>query len=179
LEFFIRAKLRTTSNQRAADQTRKVLGQYLALAMKVGPEQGSIPVQVPPMRGLDEDMREWSFFMILEHNTRVNRSITATVEQLARGQKLTGLAAIDPKTGVMPSAQPGMEQVKLFEESVCQHLDTVKKLGGMRGTARSHHPVFGQFDAQMWHAMFPFHLKLHVKQADFVVSATSRLVHRP
>ena len=31
------------------------------------------------MRGVDEDMRRWSFFMILEHNAIVNRSITASV----------------------------------------------------------------------------------------------------
>ncbi len=177
--FLIRAILRTTSNQHARDQSRKVLGRYLALAGKLGPEQGAIPVMVPPMRGVDEDMREWSFFMLLEHNTLVNRSITATVEQLVRGQQLTGLAAIDPKSGVLPSAQPGMEQVKWFEESVCAHLDSVKKLGGLRGTTTSEHPVFGTFDAQMWHAMFPFHLKLHLKQAEFLVRATSQLSHRP
>ena len=55
------------------------------------------------MSGVDEDMRRWSFFMILEHNAIVNRSITASVVQLANGESLTGQATIDVKKGVMPS----------------------------------------------------------------------------
>lgn len=39
----------------------------------------------------------------------------------------------------------------------------------LRGTAKYPHPLFGLYDAHMWHAMFGFHLKLHYKQAQMLV----------
>ena len=59
--------------------------------------------------------------MILEHNAIVNRSITATVQQLVRAEPLSGAAAIDIKTGVMLSLSAGEEQLSRFQNSVNDH----------------------------------------------------------
>ena len=32
------------------------------------------------------------------------------------------------------------------------------------------HPIFREFDAHKWNCMFAFHLGLHLKQAEYVVS---------
>ncbi|MFM7376404.1 MAG: DUF1569 domain-containing protein, partial [Chthoniobacterales bacterium] len=128
----------------------------------------------PWMPGIDEDMRKWSYFMILEHNAIVNRVITAIVMQLARGEAPSGAAVIDPKKDVMPSMSAGNSQVEFFADSVRQHLDAVKDLKQPRGTKRAPHPVFGSFDAHQWNCMFAFHLSLHLRQAKYVVArATS------
>lgn len=120
------------------------------------------------MPGVDEDMRRWSFFMILEHNAIVNRAITATVAQLAQGEAPSGAAMIDPKKDVMPSVESGESQVESFADSVRQHLHTVKNLGNLRGTNTAPHPVFGAFDAHQWNCMFVVHLGLHLRQAEYV-----------
>jgi len=120
------------------------------------------------MRGVDEDMRQWSFFMILEHNAIVNRSITASVVQLANGELLTGPATIDVKKGVMPSGTADESQIGLFAESVTSHIASVKRLKQLRGTRTSPHPIFGRFDAHKWNCMFAFHLGLHLPQAKYV-----------
>jgi hypothetical protein len=125
-------------------------------------------VEVPPMRGVDEDMRRWSFFMLLEHNTIVNRSITAAVVQLANGESLSGPATIDVKKGVMPSSSADESHVELFAQSVTDHIAAVRGLGNLRGTKTSQHPIFGQFDAHKWNCMFAFHLRLHLPQARFI-----------
>ena len=122
------------------------------------------------MPGIDEDMRKWSYFMILEHNAIVNRVITAIVVQLARGEAPSGAAMIDPKKDVMPSTLAGDSQIQLFADSVWQHLDAVKDLKSLRGTRTAPHPVFGAFDAHQWNCMFAFHLDLHLRQARFVVA---------
>ncbi len=132
-------------------------------------EVGRVYVQVPPMRGVDEDMRRWSFFMILEHNAIVNRSITATVVQLARGEALSGPATLDPKKDVMPSSSADESQIEIFADSVTKHIEAVKNLRQLRGTRTSPHPIFGQFDAHKWNCMFAFHLGLHLPQAEYVV----------
>lgn len=165
----IRSLFLFTTRERAKKQTKRVLFDYIALANQISPAYGSLPVKVPPMRGVDEDMRHWSFYQILSHNVLVNRSISATVQQLARGESLHGMATIDPKADVMPSAEVGKEQIPLFQASVRDHLNMVANLGNLRRTGCSPHPIFGDFNAHRWNCMFPFHLKLHYPQAVFVV----------
>lgn len=142
---------------------------YVELADGLSPGSGKLCVKVPPMRGVDEDMREWSFFMLLEHNVIVNRSITAIVEQLTKGEELDGAAKMDPKKDVMPSPDADETQVANFVDSIDSHLETVKKLKNLRGTKTAPHPIFGDFDAHKWNCMFGFHLGLHYPQAVSVV----------
>ena len=143
---------------------------YLKLADRLPAEAGQRCIEVPWMPGIDEDMRKWSYFMILEHNAIVNRAITATVVQLARGEAPSGAAMIDPKNDVMPSTSAGDSQIELFADSVRQHLDAFKDLKSLRGTKTAPHPVFGAFDAHQWNCMFAFHLDLHLRQARFVAA---------
>ena len=165
----IRTIFTFTSRDKALEKSKIVLQRYAKLADGLSREVGQRCIEVPPMRGVDEDMRKWSFFMILEHNAIVNRSITATVVQLARGQELSGAATINPKTDVMPSSSADASQIKDFADSVTKHIEAVKSLNRLRGTGTSPHPVFGNFNAHKWNCMFAFHLGLHLPQAEYVV----------
>lgn len=166
----VRTRFFLTGRSRASNQIRMSLAQYLSLVKAVGSEAGRRPVRVPPMLGVDEDMRDWSLFMILEHNAIVNRSITATVENLVRGDKPSGASVVDPKRDVMPSADPGEEQIQAFQSSVETHLKVVSRLPRLRSTPTSRHPIFGQLNAHGWHCMFGLHLDIHRNQAKAVSS---------
>ena len=109
--------------------------------------------------------------MILEHNSIVNRSISATIQQLVQGGPLSGAAAIDPKKDVMPSQSAAEEQLQEFKNSVNEHVAVVTSLRKLRGSKTAPHPIFGDFDAHKWNCMFSFHLRLHYKQAQHVVRA--------
>jgi hypothetical protein len=171
---FIKVAIRTsftfTSSAGALQKSEVLLQRYAKLADGLSREAGQRSVEVPPMRGVDEDMRKWSFFMILEHNAIVNRSITATVVQLARGEELSGPATINPKTDVMPSSSADASQFKDFADSVTKHIEAVKCLKRLRCTGTSPHPIFGDFDAHKWNCMFALHLKLHLPRAEYVAS---------
>jgi hypothetical protein len=173
----IKAAVRTLflcqSRDQALRQSEALAAQYTELAERLSKETGRMSVEVPPMRGVDEDMRRWSLFMLLEHNAIVNRSITAAVVQLANGESLSGPATIDVKKGVMPSSSADESQVELFAQSVADHIAAVRDLGNLRGTKTSRHPVFGQFDAHKWNCMFAFHLRLHLPQARFIVETAT------
>lgn len=158
-----------TSRRRATRQCVELSEDYAHLCKGLSDDLGRINVKVPKMRGIDEDMRNWSFFEMLEHNAIVNRSITATVCQLAEDRTLSGAATIDPKKDVMPSDNAGTAIVKVFHDSIISHVSQVENLGNLRGTARSQHPVFGSFDAHKWHCMFAFHLGLHLPQAKYIL----------
>lgn len=179
----IKAAVRTLffcqSRDQALRQSETLAGQYTALAAGLSKEAGQMMVEVPPMRGVDEDMRRWSFFMLLEHNAIVNRSITATVRQLANGEALSGLAIIDMKKGVMPSPSADKSQVELFAQSVTDHIAVLRGPGNLRGTKTSRHPIFGQFDAHKWNCMFAFHLGIHLPQARFITERLTALLKEP
>ncbi len=175
----IKAAVRTLflcqRRDQALRQSETLADQYAALAAGLPEEAGRMMVEVPPMRGVDEDMRRWSLFMLLEHNAIVNRSITAAVVQLANGVSLSGPATIDVKKGVMPSPAAGQSQVELFAQSVADHIAAVRDLDKLRGTKTSAHPIFGQFDAHKWNCMFAFHLRIHLPQARFIAEKASAL----
>jgi len=167
----VRLMFAVTSRERATRQAARHLVGYRKLADGLSPEAGSRPVRVPPMPGVDEDMRNWSFYMTLEHNRIVSDSISATVFQLAMDEPLSGAALVDPKKGVMPSLSAGEEQIRQFLDSVERHVKLVETLGRLRGTRTARHPLFGDFDAHKWNCMFSFHLKIHYRQAAHVAQA--------
>lgn len=165
----VRTRFRLTSRARALRDIRAFTEKYLILSGNIGPEGGRRTIMVPPMLGVDEDMRGWSVFMILEHNVIVNHTIHGIVRHLVLGE---AFQSIDPKKDVMPSADPGPEQIKAFEESVKSYLDSIATLPRLRGTPTRLHPVFGQLDAHGWHCMFALHLQIHLKQVDAVARST-------
>jgi len=169
LRLVVQSLFTCQSRATALRKADKALGDYLALAEGLSPEAGQRGVRVPPMRGVDEEMRDWSFYQLLEHNTIVNRVITKTIESLVQGRPPRFAEKMDPKRDVLPSEQPGAEQVERFAESVRDHVSTVAELGPLRGTITTPHPLFGVFDAHKWTCMFAFHLAVHLPQAEYVV----------
>lgn len=142
----------------------------MELAESLSESEAANVIEVPPMMGVDEDMRRWSFFMLLEHNAIVNRSISEIACSLAQGKEPTGPGAIDLKKDVMPSAAPGLEQIGAFQESVADHLDRVRSLPVNWSPDRKRHPIFGMLTAHGWHRMFHLHLTVHLKQANAIVA---------
>lgn len=169
LKAIVRTRFRFTSEKSVEKQTKDVLRKYLALSKHVDKASGAKSVTVPSMIGVDEDMRQWSFFSLLQHNTIVNHAISANIRRLALGEPPLKIP-FDAKSDVMPSADCGTEQVELFEKSVTDHLAMIPDLPTLRGTLRTNHPLFGSFDAHMWNCMFAFHLEIHLKQASIIAA---------
>lgn len=166
----VRLRFRLTTRAQADRQIRRSADKYLSYARRIDPAAGARVVTVPRMLGVDEDMRDWSFYMLLEHNVIVSRAMSAIALCLARGDDPDTLPQIDPKRDVMPSANPGPEQVDALDATVTAHLDAVAGLKKLRGTATRPHPLFGDFDAHAWHCMFRFHLGIHLRQARMIVT---------
>lgn len=173
LKTVVRTLFFCTGRNRVREQIIKAQAFYNSMAKTLSAETGAMPVQVPAMPGVDENMRNWSYYQLLEHNRLVNEAITATTEQLAKGVPLSGAATIDPATDVLPSADAGMLELTRFNDSVKEHLRVVESLPKLRNTPTSLHPIFGSFDAHSWNCMFAFHLRIHLRQAKTIVSRLS------
>lgn len=169
----IRTILQRTSKEKALAQAENYLAQYRALCDSIPDDAGRHRVSVPPMSGVDEEMRDWSLYQLLEHNAVVNRCISATVVQLSQSIPLSGAALTDPKHGVMPTDNPGPAARDAFFLSVKEHIDKVTPLKKLKGTATTRHPLFGEFDAHRWNGMFSLHLKVHLPQTRYIVEHVS------
>lgn len=171
LGILLRILFALTKRDQASAQIHKLCDRYLALALMMDNDGGSSSVRVSwLLPGIDQDMRNWSFFKLLEHNTIVNRSITSVIKSLVRKEEFHGAGAIDMKKDVMPSESPGSEQTEFFRISVAEHIKTVSKFQNLRNSPKKDHPLFGTFTAHQWHCMFGFHLFIHYLQAKYIVN---------
>jgi len=164
----VRSRLAWQSVASGSAEAEKWRDAYLKLSDSLNTSQGGESITIPEMLGVDAEMTNWSFYQLLAHNTIVNQAVTRNVKALMTGEGLEDLKKFNPKTDVLPEATVGEEQVALFSESVQNHLDTVAQFGHLKSSLRNDHPVFGSFDAHMWHGMFGFHLKVHFKQAEMI-----------
>lgn len=91
------------------------------------------------------------------------------ISTMSSGEKPKGtLPCMTPGSAARVTTGPA--QVDAFALSVRQHVEAIEALPALRGTKTSLHPLFGPFDAHQWNCMFAFHLKLHLRQARFVVN---------
>ncbi len=168
VRFYIRRKLSWQSVQGAVDEIKKWEERYLELAHKLSSHQLDVVIPVPEMMGVDKEMTQWSYNQLLAHNTIVNRAMTANVKRLMTGEQDEEFEGFDPKHDVLPGAELSSDQDQLFARSIADHLEVVKRFGHLKSARTSEHPVFGVFDAHMWHGMFGGHLGVHYKQAEMI-----------
>lgn len=166
-------KLKFIFSSKASVKKRlyQVFDEYLFLKNSVEVESLNKKVRVSKINGIDEDMREWSFNMLIEHNLKVSRSISEIVRQLSLDEELHGFSLIDPKKDVMPNYNDYTNVFEEFEEIVTTHIQLLDELNKLRGTKKFNHPIFGKLDAHMWNCMFVFHLEVHLKQANSIIKS--------
>ncbi|MFT7512905.1 MAG: hypothetical protein ACI9QL_002113 [Candidatus Omnitrophota bacterium] len=165
----IRFKFIGTSRAAANRIIEQEAARTIALVEAAGPEKAALPTRVKAMIGVDEDMRDWSMYQILEHNIIANGAMTARIEHLVNDTEMPG--NFDPKKDVMPSEAPGPEQLDRFKKSVNIHLKRIARHENLRATKKAPHPIFGPFNAHMWHGMCGFHLMLHRRQLEAIRDA--------
>lgn len=163
IRFLVRWRFRLTSRHNADALIQRELDHYLKLAEQLSEDAGRQQAKVPAMTGVDEDMRDWSFYMILEHNVIVNRAMQNMVTHLA--QEEIPENRIDPKRDVMPSSQAGPEQVDAFRESVASYQSAVAPLT-LEGVTTYPHPIFRHLNAHGWYCVMGLHLQIHWRQAE-------------
>jgi len=167
----IRAKLKRQSVEKGSAELKKWGEKYLELGKGLTEEQASKTVTVPEMMGVDSDMTNWSYYQLLEHNTIVNNTMSLNVGALMTGKGKRLVEKFNPKTDVLPSADAGREQVELFQQSIEYHIDIIREFEDLNSEGTNTHPVFGDFNAHMWHGMMGVHLGVHYKQAKMIVGS--------
>lgn len=164
IKLAVRTKFIFTSNRNAIKDIRHEA--ELTLRAFDGVEDALCRKQakVSKMLGVDEDMRDWSFYMLLEHNIIVNRRIRLGVHALETGVPLED--GFNVKKDVMPSQRVDDSTLQRFQETVDHFIDSLPGFPKPWDKNRSPHPIFGNLNIHDWICMFGFHLHIHRKQAE-------------
>lgn len=139
----------------------------LSLARGCSPEQGRQRVLIERLRGMEDSSRYWSVFMTLEHVRIVNMGCLGAIRSMTRGQVPDRVAST---AAVKPSPEAGESVIGEFEQTCDLLIKTADGAGDLRTPVRYAHPWFGALDAAGWHFMAGFHMRLHRKQMEVILS---------
>jgi len=139
----------------------------LRLARGCSPEQGRQRVLIDRLRGMEDSSRYWSLYMTLEHVRIVNMGCLGAIRSLTRGQVPERVAST---AAVKPSPEVDESIIGEFEQACELLVKTADGAGDLRTKVRYAHPWFGPLDAAGWSFMAGFHMRLHRKQIEAILS---------
>ena len=141
--------------------------QILQLVRSIDSESGSRRILIPRLAGLEDSSRFWSVFMTLDHLRIVNDAIGNVIRTLIAGQIPPTQAST---AALKPSVQVNATIIEAFEKSCQSFEQTVAAAADLATTVRYAHPWFGPLDAARWHYLAGFHMALHCKQIQSILS---------
>lgn len=150
-------------------ETRKIL----ALANRVSAAQGSVPVLIKRIAGIEDSSRYWSVFMVLDHLRIVDEGITLIVTTLTGNRLFPQEVRIQD---VKPNPASGHETIDRFLKTADGYESTVISLGTLGQTLRHPHPWFGPMTAHDWHCLAAIHHWVHRRQLERIVGMLGREV---
>lgn len=123
-------------------------------------------VLVPRVLGIEDNSRNWSVYMVLEHLVIVNSAIAATLPRLYAGRGVSTEVRADE---VNPVTEAGPEQMDDLAKLVERYTDMVEKLGNLRAGIAHPHPWYGPLSAAQWHALAVVHNSVHRRHIEHIV----------
>ncbi|MEM7315916.1 MAG: DinB family protein [Planctomycetota bacterium] len=158
---------RLISRKRVADMFLGESRKIETLCLPLSPEQAKCRVLIDRIMGIEDNSRNWSVYMVLEHLVIVNGGITSLIESLNGGQAFGREVRIED---VKPKPTAGEETVGALESSVKQLLQTVESIERFSTAAKHRHPWFGQMNSQQWFTLAAVHMRVHRKQIEGIIA---------
>ncbi len=159
-----------TDRARAVANFSRERDAILALVSGCGEADAAQRVLIPRLRGLEDSSRFWSVWMALDHLRIVNDAVAGVITALAAGRVPLGVVST---ADVKPDAAVEGGIVAAFEESCRKFEQAAAAVPDLATAARYAHPWFGLLDAERWHFMAGFHMRLHRKQIESILARLS------
>ena len=161
LKAFLKTYALFASKATATERMRRERKAILLLVKTLNPEEGSQRVLIDRIRGIEDNSRFWSVFMVLEHLAIVNAGILAIIETLCANQAYPQEVHI---ADVKPDEKADILSIKAFDNSVTHYLSKVSTLPNLRMSRQHPHPWFGPLNAHSWHCLASVHHSIHYQQ---------------
>jgi hypothetical protein len=162
----IRLAARFATKDRLSALFRTEAQRAIDSARLLSEEKGRRRVLVPRLLGIEDNSRNWSVYMVLEHLVIVNSAIAATLPRLYAGR---GASTEVRAEEVSPLAEAGPEQMDDLAKLVERYTDMVEKLGNLRAGIAHPHPWYGPLSAAQWHALAVVHNSVHRRHIERIV----------
>ena len=156
-----------TSREQASMNFALRKNEIVQLVRGCNANSGGQRVLIARLRGLEDSSRYWSLFMTLDHLRIVNDSIAGAVTSLVSG-KVPPRAASTAE--VKPNPKSDASIIATFEQSCSQFEQAIAAFPNLSTPTKYTHPWFGPIDAAGWHVMAGFHMNLHLKQIQNILS---------
>jgi hypothetical protein len=155
------AYCRTTSFERATKDFAAEIHRIEELCGRFTSDDFVQRVLVSPIIGLEDDERDWSAAMVVEHAVLVGEAIGRTLIFLSRGEQPP-----EPFTraAMRPRGAKGVEVLPLLRQLGRDYPGIVEAELGPRRDCNHRHPLFGELDLARWHYLSVSHLRVHRRQ---------------
>ena len=151
-------------------ETRKVL----ATARELPLEQLKHQVLIQKLTGLEDNSRNWSAAMVLQHLVIVNTGIGDLLCALSEDKAFEREVRI---ADVKPTADAGQEQLASLEHALMAYQEKVASIKNLYTSRRHAHPWFGPLDSHGWHTLAALHTMIHRRQLDAIVHILKKHLH--
>lgn len=155
------AYCRTTSFERATRDFAAEIYRIEELCGRFTADDFVKRVTVSPIIGLEDDERDWSAAMVVEHSVLVGEAIGRTLIFLSRGEQPPEAFA---RAALRPRGAKGVEVVPLLRQFGRDYPRIVEAELGPRRDCTHRHPLFGELDLPRWHYLSVSHLRVHRRQ---------------
>lgn len=137
-----------------------------ALADNIPTEQGTVPILIHRVVGIEDSSRYWSAFMVLDHLRIVDEGITQIVATLTGEHLFQQEIRIQD---VKPRLESGPETINQFCHAVTNYESTINRFRTLGHTLRHAHPWFGPMTAHDWHCLAAIHHWVHRRQLERII----------
>ena len=125
-------------------------------------------VLIGPLVGIEDNSRNWSAEMVLEHLIEAGSVFAEFMVELSNGEKpqiKMDVAAVKPEGG---KGIHILEDYKHFLEDYAETLS--EDIGDMRSTLTHPHPWLGELTAHRWHCLAAVHQTVHRRQMERLIA---------
>lgn len=144
-------------------QCDQLLSDFTA-ELRTDPERTTRRVLIPPTPGLEDNSRDYSLAMVLDHLRRINTRMIEVVTSLASSQPLPQgpdrIADFKPDPGVTAAVAEPYRAVTHALADFIAALPTAAR----RATGTVPHPWFGPLTLAQWVPFIAMHQGIHIRQ---------------
>jgi hypothetical protein len=138
----------------------------ILLARRLPPVLGARRTRIRRFPGIEDDCRNWSVYMTLDHLVMVNTAITTLMHAICSGHNHGVEIQIED---VRPHEDAGPDRIAVLEALVERYSHLIARLGHLHSRERHPHPWFGLLTARQWHALAALHNRTHRIQIEKIV----------
>ncbi len=135
-------------------------------------ERRKVRVLIPRLRGIEDSSRNWSLGMTANHLVITTSAMIDIAEVLYSGRAYPRAVMIED---VKPDSHFSTDVLGRLQNAVHRLCALVQSGKDFKTVMTHRHPWFGPFNSKQWLYLAAYHLRIHRRQMDEIVT---RLAHK-